>query len=252
MVVGVGAVPAFRDLHAGDQGTDVAQLQALLTKLGFPAGTVDGKFDSTVTDAVKRWQRSLGIASDGAVLKGDVIYVSQLPARLALDPRVVVGARLAGGETSVQVLPSTPQFKIDLPENQARMLSSGMIVDIQGDGGRWTAKIADVVADDKGARVAHLASASNEAICGTQCAAVKIDGETLYPSRIWLVAPTSGIVVPTVSLVTDVSGNAGVILADGTFRQVTIVANAGGTAVIKGVEAGEVVRAPGKPEARES
>lgn len=249
VVVAAGAIPAFRDLREGDSGADVAQLQRLLAQLGFPSGQADGKFDATVTGAVDRWQRSLGVAADGSVRNGDLIYVPALPARLALDTHVAVGIRLAGGEPAVQVLPSTPTFKIDLPENQARMLSAGMAVEIQAGGGRWSAKIGDVTTDDKGARVAQLASATNEPICAQQCASVKIDGETQYPSRIWLVAPTSGVVVPTVALVTDASGRTGVILAGGEFHPVAIVANASGTAVVTGIEAGQAVRAPGKPSA---
>jgi peptidoglycan hydrolase-like protein with peptidoglycan-binding domain len=156
VVVATGAVPAFRDLRQGDSGADVVQLQRMLNHLGFPAGSEDGKFDSTVASAVSKWQRRIGITPDGAVRRGDVIYVPQLPARLALSSDVAVGTHLAGGEPALQVLGQTPGFKIDLPENQSRLVSVGMTVEIQAGTGQWKAKVAQVVADDKGAKAAQL------------------------------------------------------------------------------------------------
>nr|BFE64557.1 hypothetical protein GCM10020063_090830 [Dactylosporangium thailandense] len=250
VVVATGSVPAFRDLHSGDSGADVVQLQQMLNHLGFPAGTADGKFDATVTAAVKKWQRKVGITPDGSVRHGDVIYVQQLPARLALDSKLVVGAHVAGGEPTLEVLAPTPAFKIDLPENQSRLVSAGMAVEIQAGSRQWKAKIAEVAADDKGARSAQLTSADGGAICQADCTSVKIGGETLLPSRIWIVPPTSGVTVPSVALVTDASGSVGVVLESGVVHAVTVVVNANGTAVVQGLDAGEVVRAPGKPSAR--
>ncbi|MEV6925813.1 peptidoglycan-binding domain-containing protein [Dactylosporangium sp. NPDC051485] len=244
-VVAAGSVPAFRELHQGDEGADVAQLQRMLTKMGYPNGTADGKFDDAVAGAVRAWQKSRKLTPDGVVRLGDVIFVPQLPARLALDAKVTVGTRLSGGEPAVQVLPDAPQFTIDLPENQARLINAGMAVDIDGVGSRWQAKVADITSGDQGAKTAHLTAAGADTICASQCASIKTDGVTLLPSRIWLIAPTSGVVVPTVALVTDASGRTGVVLESGVFRPVTVVANGSGSAVVDGIAAGDVVRAPG-------
>jgi hypothetical protein len=125
VAVGVGAVPAFRDLRVGDQGADVRQLQALLETLGYAVGEPDGRFGVAADSAVRAWQRGPGIEVDGVVRRGDVVFVPGLPARLALDPEIAVGKALAGGEPAVQVLPDEPSFTITLPENQARWCRRG-------------------------------------------------------------------------------------------------------------------------------
>ena len=54
-------------LKPGDTGAQVKVLQRALASLGFSAGTVDGDYGAGTEDAVKQFQRSVGIADDGIV-----------------------------------------------------------------------------------------------------------------------------------------------------------------------------------------
>ncbi len=49
----------YRELSKGDSGEDVKNLQKRLKKLGYYAGSEDGKFDSGVEKAVKRFQKAM-------------------------------------------------------------------------------------------------------------------------------------------------------------------------------------------------
>jgi peptidoglycan hydrolase-like protein with peptidoglycan-binding domain len=74
----IGSFPAYRELKAGvSNGDDVKQLQENLVALGFASSAnlaVDGHFDSWTTAAVMRWQKSIGVAQDGAVPFGQVLF----------------------------------------------------------------------------------------------------------------------------------------------------------------------------------
>ena len=54
-------------IRRNSKGPDVALLQAILNRLGFNAGTVDGVFGSRTENAVIRFQRSAGLSPDGVV-----------------------------------------------------------------------------------------------------------------------------------------------------------------------------------------
>ncbi|MFF9068161.1 peptidoglycan-binding protein [Streptomyces sp. NPDC014891] len=56
------------------RGMDVMQFETNLAALGYTGFTVDEKFTNLTAAAVKRWQKSLGVAQTGAVDVGDVIY----------------------------------------------------------------------------------------------------------------------------------------------------------------------------------
>ncbi|MFD3737378.1 peptidoglycan-binding protein [Streptomyces sp. NPDC058629] len=65
-----GSSLAVREL----KGMDVMQFETNLAALGYTGFTVDEKFTSLTADAVRRWQKSLGVAQTGTVEVGDVIY----------------------------------------------------------------------------------------------------------------------------------------------------------------------------------
>jgi peptidoglycan hydrolase-like protein with peptidoglycan-binding domain len=70
-----GALPAFRALHQGLEGRDVAQLEGGLAALGYDPGIVDGRFTATTASAVKAWQRDRGLHVTGAVELGRVVFL---------------------------------------------------------------------------------------------------------------------------------------------------------------------------------
>ena len=55
----------YRELSRGDKGEEVIELQNRLTELGYFSGTVNGKFDSETSRAVKQFQRLNGVADSG-------------------------------------------------------------------------------------------------------------------------------------------------------------------------------------------
>lgn len=52
-------------LKSGSKGADVRDLQLALKQKGFYSGAINSTYDVATTDAVKRFQRSVGIAADG-------------------------------------------------------------------------------------------------------------------------------------------------------------------------------------------
>jgi N-acetylmuramoyl-L-alanine amidase len=54
-------------LHLGDQGTGVAELQGMLSLLGYHPSPVDGEFDADTEAAVRAFQADVGLTTDGIV-----------------------------------------------------------------------------------------------------------------------------------------------------------------------------------------
>ena len=83
-----GDTPMYRDLQQGDEGADVAVIEANLAALGYHATTdadgeledtgfvVDGVFDRATADAVKRWQDDLRLDRTGEVAQSSVVVLS--------------------------------------------------------------------------------------------------------------------------------------------------------------------------------
>jgi hypothetical protein len=57
-----GTLPLYRQLKPGDSGADVKELEQNLAALGYTGFTVDNDYTSATGDAVKRWQKDLGVA----------------------------------------------------------------------------------------------------------------------------------------------------------------------------------------------
>lgn len=250
VVVAEGAVPAFRDLAAGQRGEDVRQLQEMLADIGHFSGAADGEFGWATVAAVTAWQRDLGVEPNGTVRRGDIIFVPSLPSRLALVTDIQVGSVLSGGEAAVRVLPSAPEFTITLPEGQARLVAVGMAVEIQPDeAAPWLATIEEIRRDsiESGAGLtAILTSDGPGPVCGEACADIPLGDPTLLPSLIHVVPETTGVTVPVAALVTTADGTTVVVTAAGELREVTVRAAASGVAVVDGLPAGVQVRTPGE------
>jgi peptidoglycan hydrolase-like protein with peptidoglycan-binding domain len=97
-----GDRPMWRRLSSGvDKGEDVRQLEDNLVALGFADSavmTVDDKYASATTAAVKRWQKSRGLEQTGIVAPTDVIFAAG-PVRVA-TLKAAIGDK-AGGSTPV-------------------------------------------------------------------------------------------------------------------------------------------------------
>jgi hypothetical protein len=78
-----GTVPAYRDLHTGDAGRDVGQLNRNLRQLGYDAGAHvhldagENDFTFETEKALKVLQHDKGIRVTGALALGDVIFLPE-------------------------------------------------------------------------------------------------------------------------------------------------------------------------------
>ena len=81
-----------RPLATGARGWDVAALQFLLARQGFPAGPVDGGLGPRATAAVLQFQRWAGLAPDGIAGPGTLRALRRPPPRSVLRFRHPIAA----------------------------------------------------------------------------------------------------------------------------------------------------------------
>ncbi|MEV6104111.1 peptidoglycan-binding protein [Streptomyces sp. NPDC051940] len=88
-----GAAPA-RLPAAALRGMDVKQFETNLAALGYTGFTVDDTYSDLTAEAVKRWQKDLGLPQTGSVAAGDILYA---PGAVRIAGATVrVGAEAAG------------------------------------------------------------------------------------------------------------------------------------------------------------
>jgi peptidoglycan hydrolase-like protein with peptidoglycan-binding domain len=252
VVVAQGDVPQFRDIALGTEGPDVRQLQQMLAELGFYSFAPDGKSGPATVASIKRWQASHDAAQTGVVTAGDIVFVPELPARIALDAQLGrVGASLSGGEEMLFVLPSAPELTLPVTDAQAAMMPPGARVKLTSPGGHeWVALVGEQVKDEKSdTAVMTLVGAAGASICGEQCAEVPVGAPSFLPAAVVLTEPATGLVVPASALVTDARGVTAVIDDHGTRIPVEVGASAKGMAIVSGVNEGTRVRVPVAGEA---
>ncbi|MCX5233350.1 peptidoglycan-binding protein [Streptomyces sp. NBC_00233] len=80
------------------RGADVRQFETNLAALGYTGFTVDDTFSALTAQAVKRWQKALGMPPTGTVKAGDVAYAAG-PVRIARTD-VRVGAEMSAEAVS--------------------------------------------------------------------------------------------------------------------------------------------------------
>lgn len=80
------------------RGMDVKQFEANLSALGYTGFTVDESYSELTAQAVKKWQKDLGVPQTGRVGTGDVVY-GPGPIRIAAT-NARIGASSAGDPVS--------------------------------------------------------------------------------------------------------------------------------------------------------
>jgi len=96
-----GTVPAYRDLHTGEAGRDVRQLNRNLHQLGYDAqaqvriGPGDSTFTVRTEKAIRVLQHDKGLRVTGALAIGDVVFVPE-PVRIAKVTGALGGAARPG------------------------------------------------------------------------------------------------------------------------------------------------------------
>jgi len=67
LLVSAGTLPTYASYHQGDQGDDIATIQAQLNALGYNVGSVDGDFGEATANAIANFQRDRGLETDGVI-----------------------------------------------------------------------------------------------------------------------------------------------------------------------------------------
>lgn len=125
-----GDRPAWRDLQADmSDGPDVEQLEANLVAMGYGTAAALGPnetWSQATTDAVKRWQRALGVDDSGVVALGDVVFE---PGAVRVNAQNgSVGAQ-AGGPL-LKVTDTTRLVDASLDASQQTLVKPGDKVDV--------------------------------------------------------------------------------------------------------------------------
>lgn len=239
VVVAEGATPMFRQLRLRAEGEDVAQLQAMLSAMGFNPDADNGVFGVATRQAVRLWQESLGIEVTGVVEVGDVVFVQSLPKRAVLSDAVTPGARLSDGEVVLFEVPSDPIFTIPLSPDQADLVPLTAAVLVTYPAGVWNARIDRAVETEPGQLDLVLVGIDGNAVCTDACVErVSLDGTSRFRAEIVVIPETHGPVIPVGALSTDPANSPAVMLTDGSLVPVTIVESANGIAVVDGLEIG--------------
>jgi murein DD-endopeptidase MepM/ murein hydrolase activator NlpD len=86
-----------RVLRGAQRGWDVAALQFLLGRAGFPSGPVDGAMGPRSTAALRRFQAWAGLGADGLAGPGTLTALHRAPPRSPLVLRAPVAAPVGDG-----------------------------------------------------------------------------------------------------------------------------------------------------------
>ena len=129
-----GTVPAYRDLHIGDEGKDVRQLNRNLRSARQPIHRQDG-------EALKELQRDKGFAATGALDLGDAVFLPK-PVRIAKVTGELGGSARPGAQVA-QATSDTLEVQVDLEASQQGEVKKGDRAQITLPGntsvtGRWT------------------------------------------------------------------------------------------------------------------
>ncbi len=110
-----GDVPAWRDFTRGmSEGTDVRQVQDSLRALGFDPGETDGKYGWKTAQAVRDWQKSVGLERTGTIERGRIVMLPWDARVTGLDAEI--GTANAG--VFLRVAQNRLSAAIELPADQ--------------------------------------------------------------------------------------------------------------------------------------
>ncbi|HEX8867120.1 MAG TPA: peptidoglycan-binding protein [Lentzea sp.] len=132
VVVFIGATPLFRALDApGLKGSDVAVLMDNLAALGYQVGTrpkdtAKAELTPAVVEAVKKWQKTLGVEQTGVVQPGRVLVLER-PMRVGAL-KAQLGA--AASEELFEITPTTRLITLQAPVSEAGAVKASMPVTI--------------------------------------------------------------------------------------------------------------------------
>jgi multidrug efflux pump subunit AcrA (membrane-fusion protein) len=153
-----GTVPAYRDLHAGDVGNDVRQLNTNLHNLGYDAGVAidpnSNGFTSRTQQALEKLQHDKGLEVTGQLHIADAAFLPE-----AVRIATVIGELGGSAQPGAPVLHATsdtPEVQVALDPSYQGEVVTGDLAQITLPGNKSvTGKV------DRLGRVAQVASGQN-------------------------------------------------------------------------------------------
>jgi hypothetical protein len=127
-----GSTPAYRTLSAGVSGPDVAELNADLVALGYATRAQrhprSAFFGAATTTAVEKLQAALGVARNGSLALGQVVF--EPTAVRVTSVSAQLGGRTQPGETVMQATSTARLVQIALAASQQTEVAVGNKVTI--------------------------------------------------------------------------------------------------------------------------
>lgn len=228
-----GAEPAYRSIETGAKGPDVEWVQRFLEKVGLTVGPIDGKWGAASTSAWKSLQRFLGLAESASVPFGQVIFIPDLPRRIAPTEALTLGAALSGGEPMSMLLAPTPTVFAEIPTDLAAGLPLDALVDID-----LGSEVVIARATDRRTSTSQGVRVELEMVlpaCGGWCNAVPIGETAAFSGLAHVTSPVTGVIVPVGALRSGPNNSTVLVLADGSIREVEVLAKVGAEAVVEGI-----------------
>lgn len=218
-----GDTPAWRALSAGvPDGEDVRQLERNLVALGHDPGRaieVDTTFDAATAAAVRRWERARGVAADGVVEHGEIVFT---------DGAVRVGAHRA--ERGDRVAPGRPVLSISgrdrvvtarLPAARQELVGRGDRVTVTLPGGETVrGTVAEVGTVARAGREGAEATVALEV--RLPAGDVRLDGAPVTVS-VARTAARRALAVPLHALLATAAGAYAVEVVEGERRRIVPV-----------------------------
>ena len=181
------------------------------------------------------------------------LFVETVPARLVLDPSVVVGAVVSPGDVLLKAVALAPEMWIESDSSQGSPYRADVAMVIESGALSWDAVVSRVETDpETGAARLVLSSPDGAPVCGAQCGdAIPVlgqGGSTILAGRAVITPEVSGAMVPQSALGSTASGENIVLDAQGRRVPIEVLVLADGQAIVTGVDVGKTVRLHGSDE----
>lgn len=115
-----GSTPAYRTLSAGDNGPDVAELNADLVQLGYATSDqlspTSAVFGSPTTTALEKLQRALGVTQNGTLALGQAVFEPSAMRVMTLSAQL--GSAAQANQTVMRATSTTRQVQVALDASQ--------------------------------------------------------------------------------------------------------------------------------------
>jgi len=245
-----GALPAYRKLSDGSEGTDVLQLEQNLSAMGYTGFTVDDEYTDATAEAVEEWQEDLGLDETGVVELGSVLFA---PGHIRVDSvEAQEGTPIGPNQNVLTYTGTTKAVTVQLDAADQRLAKPNAKVDVTlSDGATVPGRVEKVSTviipaespdKDPETKVEAIVAIDNQkAVAAWSLASVDVTFTASERKNV--------LTVPVSALVALSEGGFGVEVSDGTASRYVPVKTglfAGGKVEISGagIKAGTEVGIP--------